>query len=499
MTALLVAVYACRTVVCQAPGLEVEIRVEAQRPIARVSPLLFGSNFNPKMESDQKIIDFMADTGLRVLRYPGGTGSFDGATGQWARRENGQIGFGPRPEPLADFDAFMAFCRKLGAEALVEVNVGTGSPEKAAQFVRRVNVEQGHKVRYWDLGNEVWLPPEGSGDFKHYEDPREYARAIAEYARAMKAADPDIKLGMGSGGSYYDDKSDWDRRVLAGAAEHIDYISLHWYPNHTNQTHADGQGRSHPAAEDLMANSLQVAELALRYRRLLLATAPEHLDRITLCFTEWEGSWDADNHQIRPGTMMWSLANGILYADALGQMAAALVEVACHYDFQSNNFGLIRGWCQEHGWGGQPWDGQTIRPKALALKLWSQVMRRTLLACEVSGSPTYDKQADWWPDSYAGCVPYVTAWATRDEDTLALMIINRHESRAFPCRLSVAGGNLGREAFVHLLTGPSLSAQNDGAPGTVRIVERHFRLDGGPLAYRAPPASVSVLTTGIAP
>ncbi len=476
---------------------QVEITVDASGAGRPISPLLFGTNFNPKMESDAKIVRFMADTGLTLLRYPGGAGNFDFASGLWARKDNGGVAFTRRPEPLANFERFMQFAQRLGVAVLVEVNVGTGSPEKAAQFVRRANVDGDWHIKYWDLGNEVWLRPAGARDFIYFDDPHDYVTLIHRYSLAMKAVDPHIKLGFNTTGSYLDDRNDWDRQVLRGAAADVDYISLHWYPNHTNRDHPfPGRSDHHPDPLDLMANSLQVPRLAERYAGLLQRVAPEQLDRLSLAFTEWEGSWDADNQKIEPGTMMWSLANGLFYADALGQMAAAGVELAAHYDFQSNNFGLIRGWCREHGWGGRPWDEQTIRPKAYALQLWARHMGRWLLPATVQGAPSYQKKKDWWPDSYAGPVPYVSVWATatRAPRRVQLMIINRHPDDELSCRLRLNGFRPAAKAERRVLTGPSLRAQNDGAPGTVALTTDTWQGAAEQFEYPASPRSVTVLT-----
>ncbi len=67
----------------------------------------------------------------------------------------------------------MTWCKSVGAEPLLAVNLGTGMPESAATLVEYCNVEKGtkwselrrkhgiaeaHRVKYWCLGNEMDRP-----------------------------------------------------------------------------------------------------------------------------------------------------------------------------------------------------------------------------------------------------------------------------------------------------------------------------------------------------
>ena len=63
----------------------------------------------------------------------------------------------------ADTDDLIEFCRATSSEPIVTVNYGLaryGNVQKAAdlaaRWVRYFNVEKGLKVRYWEIGNEVY-------------------------------------------------------------------------------------------------------------------------------------------------------------------------------------------------------------------------------------------------------------------------------------------------------------------------------------------------------
>ena len=52
------------------------------------------------------------------------------------------------------------------------------------------NKEKGYDVKYWEIGNETYLP----GTY-YPATAREYAEAFGKYARAMKGVDPSIQIG----------------------------------------------------------------------------------------------------------------------------------------------------------------------------------------------------------------------------------------------------------------------------------------------------------------
>ncbi|MGG1519612.1 alpha-L-arabinofuranosidase C-terminal domain-containing protein [Paenibacillus oryzisoli] len=132
-------------------------------------------------------------------------------------------------------DEFIAFCRELNVEPLICVNDGSGTPEEAAEWIEycngdattpmgRLRAANGHPepygVKYWEIGNEVWGPWQVG-----HCNAEQFAERYVRFAVAMKTADPGIRL-LACG----DDKTEgWNATVLARAAEHIDYLTLHLY------------------------------------------------------------------------------------------------------------------------------------------------------------------------------------------------------------------------------------------------------------------------------
>ncbi|MCA0757885.1 alpha-L-arabinofuranosidase [Paenibacillus sp. N4] len=131
-------------------------------------------------------------------------------------------------------DEFIQFCRELKVEPLICVNDGSGTPEEAAEWIEYCNGDadtpmgelraaNGHVepygVKYWEIGNEVWGPWQVG-----HCSAEQFAERYLQFARAMKAADPGIKL-LACG----DVKMEWNQTLIERAAEHIDYVTLHLY------------------------------------------------------------------------------------------------------------------------------------------------------------------------------------------------------------------------------------------------------------------------------
>lgn len=189
------------------------------------------------------------------------------------------------------------------------------------------------------------------------------------------------------------------------------------------------------------------------------------------------------------------MANAIFYADTLGQFALHGVTAANQYSFQEVMFGLIRGWDQEAGWGGSRWDGSTVRPKALALKLYARFFGNILIKSELSGSPTYFKRSDFRADSYTGEVPYVSAYASKfsDSDKLAIVLINKHSEKDYKIKIQLRDFAAQPYGALWVLNGPSLEAQNDGAPGEVTLKKYKVKGMGPEIDYTIPAHSVNLL------
>ncbi len=134
-------------------------------------------------------------------------------------------------------DEFIEYCRLFDAEPCICVNAGEGTAEEAAAWVEycngsadtpmgRLRAANGHpepfRVKYWDVGNEIY----GNWQLGHVP-PEQYGLRAVEFARAMRAVDPDIVLI--ASGVLEHDFDDWNRRMLRICGPFMDMLSVHDY------------------------------------------------------------------------------------------------------------------------------------------------------------------------------------------------------------------------------------------------------------------------------
>ena len=130
----------------------------------------------------------LTELGTRVLRFPGGSLSDEY---HWMTGKSGTNAF----VWSTTFNSFVHIATNVGAQAMITVNYGSGTPAEAAGWVRHANVTNLLNFKYWEVGNEnhgTWETD--SNTFPH--DGYTYATRAAQYITQMKAADPTIKIGI---------------------------------------------------------------------------------------------------------------------------------------------------------------------------------------------------------------------------------------------------------------------------------------------------------------
>ena len=186
--------------------------------------------------------------GLKVshVRYPGGN---------FVSNYHWLDGVGPRNERIPRMELawarlepntfgtneFIQFCRKVGTEPYLSVNMGTGTIEEAQRWVEYCNVKEGsyyaelrkkhgfqdpYNIKYWSLGNEM----DGFWQMGHLSA-EDYSKKAREAAKLMKLTSPDIKL-VAAGSSNYRpnaDPDEWNATILHELRDVVDYIALHIY------------------------------------------------------------------------------------------------------------------------------------------------------------------------------------------------------------------------------------------------------------------------------
>lgn len=140
---------------------------------------------------------------------------------------------------------FLTLSERMGWTPMMAVNLGTGTPEEARNWLEYCNIEGGSRwadlrvehgyanpwnVKLWCLGNEM----DGPWQIGHV--PAEtYAIRAQQTACMMRMCDPNIELVVcGSCATSLPTYLEWDRKVLEHCRDDVDYISMHRYVGNEN-------------------------------------------------------------------------------------------------------------------------------------------------------------------------------------------------------------------------------------------------------------------------
>ena len=244
---------------------------------------------------------------------------------------------------------FVDFCHQVGADPLLAVNFesdgrqhwahpGKGmersaGPEEAAEWVDYCNNpdsvlrrKHGHpepfRVSLWQIGNETSYDPRGY-------DVETAARRTLAFAKAMRRADPAIRLiGWGDGDpkTY---QNPFAPRMIEIAGEELNYIAFHhmWNPCAVDPDFEPRHDRADPERTwDLLMRAYQPHEAKIRYMRDLVSGSG-----LPLALTEC--------HFAIPGKhrneLLSSWAAGVSYARVLNAQArhGDILKIATAADF----------------------------------------------------------------------------------------------------------------------------------------------------------------------
>lgn len=173
-------------------------------------------------------------------------------------------------------DEFLKFCELIHAEPQVALNLGTGTPQEAAEWVRYIDRHWAdHKGGLlWELGNELW------GDFQiAYPSQERVAAVTLATSNAVRKVDPHARLI--ATGADEDHFHDWNAQQLTNPAGSFDFLSTHFVVNdRVEQPNATDDFKS-------MAALALPWGLADRMHAIQKQAADAGHPKVRVAFTEW--------------------------------------------------------------------------------------------------------------------------------------------------------------------------------------------------------------------
>ena len=382
-------------------------------------------------------IDAMRELKITNMRWPGGNFVMgynwkDGIGPKEKRPARINLAWGGVDNNHVGTDEWIKLNKAIGSENVVCVNLGLGNINDALHWVEYCNYKEGtyyselrakygnkapYNVKLWDLGNEVDGAPWELG----HKTAEDYVKIAREAAKAMSAVDHSIKF-VASGSSYYESTGqwiDWNRKVLTGLGDMINYLSIHRYWEGSPDYYTNmGQGsRDFEEKINVTADEIETVK-----------TKQDFKNPIYISVDEW-GSFGRNFLSVLP--IAQCLNSFVRHAD--------VVKMA--------NFTMLTSLL-----GNDREKGTYKTPLFYVFKAFSN-------NCLGNTVDTYIKCDTFNTAKYKG-IPYldVTSVYSEETNTVYINVINRHKDNAITADILTSSGEFEGKSEAQIFTTDSLQA-----------------------------------------
>jgi len=227
---------------------------------------------------------------------------------------------------------FMDFLDQIGSEAYLSVNVGSGTPQEASEWLEYLTTAQpttlakervanGHpapyKVAFLGIGNESWDCGGNMTPDYYLSQLKIYSRFVRNFNPAQQDRQQMLKIAVGPGGGE-PRWTEWTEAVMKAYKSHtwswdMNGLSMHsytvvkWPPSYASV----GFGKAEYA--QILKSTLEMNDLVEKHSAIMDKYDPEK--RVALVVDEW-GGWYAPLPGSTPGFLIQqnSLRDAVLAA-----------------------------------------------------------------------------------------------------------------------------------------------------------------------------------------
>ncbi|MEP7133774.1 MAG: hypothetical protein ABI904_02460 [Chloroflexota bacterium] len=350
--------------------------VDTTRDLGLISKHTLGGNHGPWSEFSLDAFQKTIDLGVTFIRWPGGN---------WGDRNDIRT---------LMIDTYIGEVRKIGAEPSISVRVPGGSPGRAAELVRYVNITKGYGVKYWNIGNEPNLydnDPALNNDVKW--TPQLYAKVWREFATAMRAVDPTILfygpdisqfIGDSTAAPTEGDALDYLKEFLRVDGDMVNIVTVHRYPFPTCSNCGN------PTWVQLRDNTAEWDNTLPNLRRIIKEITGKELP---VGVTEYNSNY---SNAVGADTSPDSFYNALWLADVYGRLVRQRPEMLAYWLLKNNDggAGLLTSF--------------DVRPSYYSFVMWKKFGNHLLAASS-------DTQ-------------YTSVYASKTEDgTVTVMLVNLND------------------------------------------------------------------------
>ncbi len=391
---------------------------------------------------------------------------------------------------------FMDFLEQIGAQAYISVNMGSGTPQEAAEWLEYMTAPQsttlakeraanGHpdayKVGYLGLGNESWDCGGNMTPDYYLSQMKIYSRFVRNFNPAQQEKEQMLKIAVGPGGGE-SRWTEWTDTIMKAYQQHtwswdIDGLSMHNYTvgNWQNKFASTGFGETEYA--QVLKITLEMDGLINKHSAIMDKYDPQK--KVALVVDEW-GGWYAPLPGSNPGFLVQqnSLRDAVLAALNLNIFARHADRVRMANIAQMIN--VLQAMILTDK------EKMVLTPTYYVFKMYVPFQDSTFVPVTFEAG-TY---------SHADVtLPRVDAIAAKGKDgKLWLEITNVDPSQPAEIELSLSGMNA-RSAAGETLTAPKVDSVNAfDAPNAVVPKPIAAKIQGGKLTLKLEPKSVTVVS-----
>ena len=413
----------------------VHVGIAASQVVRKVDGKVFGINqvaWDPNVNTAATAA-ILNDIGANCLRWPGGSWG-DGY--HWTNEAWSAGATGPRNWGSFSKD-FIALATNTHSQAFIIVNYGTSGPEEAAFGVRMFNMTNHCNFKYWEVGNEVggfwewdWNT---NAPFKAH-DPWTYAMRFTNYYAQMKAADPNIKIGVVADITEDGTVNNYDHPVInpRTGATHYGWTPVMLAFMRSNNCIPDfliehNYGPTAGDTQDLLYSKCWASHAA-SLRQMLTDYLGDTGTNVTLEVTECGTGGDRQGN---------SLPGGLFYADSIGQILQTEFNSRLWWDLRNGAGTVTDSDPAFYGWRTNA-DGSVLGDGGIVYGLGGVGSAYPTYYC-AKLMPHFAKDGDTVVRATSDYPLLAVYSVKRTNGTLTLLVINKSSSSNLTAAINLTG------------------------------------------------------------
>src|SRR5512146_2457830 len=392
---------------------------------------------------------------------------------------------------------FMDFIDQIGSQAYVSVNVGSGTPQEAAEWLEYLTADKvttlgkeraanGHpapyKIAYLGIGNESWDCGGNMTPDYYLSQFKIYSRFVRNYNPSQQQGDQQmLKIAVGPGGSEAE-WLNWTETIMKAYQNHhwswdMNGLSMHFYSVVKWPPAYASVGFSDAEYSQILNKTLEMDGLIRQHAAIMDKYDPEK--KVALVVDEW-GAWYAPLPGSNPGFLVQqnSLRDAILASLNLNIFARHADRVRMANIAQMVNVLQAMIITEQ--------EKMVLTPTYYVFKMYVPFQNATFIPVTFNAG-TYTNGSI--------TLPRLDAIAARDTNgKLWLEITNLDPDQPVDIETSLTGITA-KSAKGETLTAPKVDSVNTfDAPNTVVPKPVTARVNGGRLILKLEPKSVTVIS-----